>query len=211
MAEQHEIVAGRVAGSPFGNQLEVRVAGAGPGRVTVRMPYSRERTTGGDIVHGGAIASLVDIAATAAMWSGVEEPEAHRGTTISLTLNFLEAARGCDLIAEAAVLRRGGSVSVGEVTVRDPEGRRIAEALVTYKLSRERPAPAPPAAALQALFAGKPREEQMAVLAQLERAGAGLYQALAAGAKTDEERERLGEAAEREQRNAELLERMHRR
>ncbi len=207
MSQQHETVAGRVVGSPFGNQLDAGVEHAEADRVRVRMPFSTRRTTVGDMVHGGAIAALVDVAATAAMWSGVDDPEQQRGTTISLTLNFLEAARGCDLIAEAVVIRRGGSVSVGEVTVRDPAGNRIAEALVTYKLSRVRPE-APPSDSMTALFAGKSREEQMALLAQLERAGAGLYRLLAQTAKSDEERKRLEDAAEREQRNAEVLERI---
>jgi acyl-coenzyme A thioesterase PaaI-like protein len=54
-------------------------------------------------------------------------------------VSFVSAARGTDLVASAVVRRRGREISTGEVTVTDGEGREIALALVTYKLS------APPA------------------------------------------------------------------
>ena len=59
---------------------------------------------------------------------------------------------------------------------------------------------------LAALFAGKSIPEQKALLARLERAGAGLYRAWAA-AETDEKvKVDLLEAAEREEQNARVLE-----
>jgi acyl-coenzyme A thioesterase PaaI-like protein len=51
-------------------------------------------------------------------------------------VNFLAPARGADLIAEARVVQRGRSISVGEVTVAGADGRPVARALVTYKLDQ---------------------------------------------------------------------------
>ena len=74
---------------------------------------------------------------------------------------------------------------------------------------RSRPKARPiPAEAMAALFAGKSRDEQKALLAQLERAGAALYRQLAAGAESPEERSALLEAAEREEKNAQVLEQL---
>ena len=61
-------------------------------------------------------------------------------------------------------------------------------------------------ASMGALFQGKAREEQMALLAALERAGAAVYRALAADEQDAELRAGLLAAARREEENAELLE-----
>jgi len=60
--------------------------------------------------------------------------------------------------------------------------------------------------ALAALFAGKSIREQKALLARLERAGAGLYRAWAASETDPEVRDRLLAAADREEENARVLE-----
>lgn len=59
---------------------------------------------------------------------------------------------------------------------------------------------------LAALFAGKSVEEQKALLARLERAGAGLYRAWAAAEMDERVKAALLEAAEREEQNARVLE-----
>ncbi|MGB2693938.1 MAG: hypothetical protein WBD55_01985 [Dehalococcoidia bacterium] len=59
---------------------------------------------------------------------------------------------------------------------------------------------------LAGLFAGRTRDEQKALLAALERAGAGVYRALAADEPDASLREALLAAAAREERNAEVLE-----
>jgi uncharacterized protein (TIGR00369 family) len=179
-----------------------------PDRVRLRMPYAKERTTFGTTVHGGAIASLLDAAATAAAWSAVENPAEHRGTTIGLTLNFLSAAHDPRLRLERLPLRRGGSITIVEVNVHAPGERPVAQGLVTYKLSRvERSEERPPAELMASLFAGRSVEDQQALLATLERAGAGLYRAWAAASGDAKERDALLEAAEREEQNAAVLER----
>jgi acyl-coenzyme A thioesterase PaaI-like protein len=52
-----------------------------------------------------------------------------------LSLNFISAGRGQDLVASASVRRRGKEICTGEVSVTDAAGREVAVALVTYKLS----------------------------------------------------------------------------
>lgn len=59
---------------------------------------------------------------------------------------------------------------------------------------------------LAALFAGKSIPEQKALLARLERAGAGLYRAWAAAETDAAVRDKLLAAADREEENARVLE-----
>jgi hypothetical protein len=59
---------------------------------------------------------------------------------------------------------------------------------------------------LTALFQGKSREDQMTLLAALERGGAAMYRAWAADEPDPAKRAALLEAAIREEQNAEVLE-----
>ena len=123
--------------SPYGRLLGLELVGAEEDCVSLRMPYRSEVTTLGDTVHGGAISGLVDSAATASFWANPKIEPGTRGTTIGFSINFLAAGRGRDLVATGKVRRRGREISTGEVTVRDDEGKEIACALVTYKLSAD--------------------------------------------------------------------------
>jgi uncharacterized protein (TIGR00369 family) len=125
-----------IVSGPFGKLLGMSVEALEPDRVAVRMPFRPEITTYGDVVHGGAIASLIDVAATAAVWNGADPDKMHRGTTVGFTVNYLKAGRGKDLVAEGRVINRGKSLSVCEVKVfgAGEEETLVASALVTYKL-----------------------------------------------------------------------------
>jgi uncharacterized protein (TIGR00369 family) len=127
-----------IVSSPYASLLGVKLVSCEEDHVVLRLPFRREIVTVGDTVHGGAIGSLIDVAATAAFWASASIPAGARGTTVGLTVNFLSAARGIDILATARVRRRGREISSGEVTVRDAEGKEIALALVTYKLSGSR-------------------------------------------------------------------------
>ncbi len=99
------------------------------------MPFSDALPTLGDVVHGGAISSLVDTAAAAAAWSGAEVPERPRASTVSITVDYLAPARGQGVTADARVIRRGGSgLCFCEVRVSAADGTDIARSLVTYQL-----------------------------------------------------------------------------
>ena len=118
---------------PFSNLLDLQVETMTADFCRMRLPFHPALRTAGEVVHGGAIASLIDTAGVVAVWSNVD-PAATRGATASLTVNYLAAAQAVDLIAEARVIRRGRSVVFVEVDVASPAGERIAKGLVTYKL-----------------------------------------------------------------------------
>ena len=123
-----------IAQESFARMLGVELVEAAEDRVVARLPYRAELGTGR--IHGGAISSLVDIAATAAFWSHGDLPSNARGATIGFTINFLRIAAQTDLSATATVRRRGGTICVGDVTVVGGDGEEVATAVVTYKLDR---------------------------------------------------------------------------
>jgi uncharacterized protein (TIGR00369 family) len=126
---------GWLESSPFVSHLGIGVELMEPDRAVLSMPFSDSLPTIGDVVHGGAISSLVDTAAAAAAWSAAEVPECPRASTVGFTVNFLRPARGQGVRADARVIRRGGSgLCVCDVKVSAEDGAEVATALVTYQL-----------------------------------------------------------------------------
>ncbi|HEY7256824.1 MAG TPA: PaaI family thioesterase [Solirubrobacterales bacterium] len=132
-----ELIAEFLRHSPFIGHLGIELREIEDDRVVLALPFRDEVVTIGDVVHGGAITTLIDTAAMAAAWSAIEFEQPPRGTTVGLSVDFLAAGRGADLLAEAAVLRRGSSLSFCEVKVRPADGDElVASGLVTYKLDQ---------------------------------------------------------------------------
>lgn len=186
--------------SPLAEKLGIELVSAGGGAAHYRLPFTESNTTIADVVHGGAILTLADCAATGAVWSEVEAPQRYRGLTVSLSHAFLSAARGVDLDARAQVIRRGRSLVFCEVDVSSADGEAIATAQVTYKLS----VTATPTETMAGLFENRSMEEQMRLLAELEGTGAQIYRSWAEQAGDGQRRELL-DAAEREEANAHSL------
>jgi uncharacterized protein (TIGR00369 family) len=130
-----EVIAQFLRHSPFVLHLGMRLETIEPDRARIAMPYRDELATIGDIVHGGALSALVDTTAMAASWSAHEvEGGALRGTTVGLSVDFVAAAQGQEVIADARVIRRGKSLCFCDVDVTDAGGRLVAKGIVTYKL-----------------------------------------------------------------------------
>jgi uncharacterized protein (TIGR00369 family) len=118
---------------PFSTLVGLQVEEVRQDYCRMRLPFRPELRTSGEIMHGGAIATLIDTAAVAAVWSDVD-PRVTRGATASMTVNYLAAAQGVELIAEAQIIRRGRSVVFIDVDVFSSTDERIAKGVVTYKL-----------------------------------------------------------------------------
>lgn len=128
-----EVVRAFIPTSPFAATLGIEVGELEPDRAVLTMPFKQELATLGDVVHGGAIGTLVDTAAMAAAWCTDDIPDTPRGTTVALSVSFVAAARGSDLNATARVVKRGGTLCHCEVEVSDG-AKVVAKGLVTYKL-----------------------------------------------------------------------------
>jgi uncharacterized protein (TIGR00369 family) len=121
--------------APFSAMLALKIESAANGSATVRMPFNlRILNEGGPTapIHGGAIATLADVAACAAVWS---LPQTTRSATISMTLNYTGFAVNSDLVARARVKRTGKRIASLSVEVVDGSDSLIADALVTYKIA----------------------------------------------------------------------------
>ena len=138
MNQMRALVEGFIVGSPFGRKLGIVCDEVAEDRVSVRLPFAPDVVTLGDLVHGGAIASLVDVAATAAAWASPRVEPGGRGTTIGFAISYLAGGRGQDLVATARAIQRGGSITVVDVDVHGADGTYVARATVTYKIALAR-------------------------------------------------------------------------
>lgn len=120
--------------SPYVSHLGMQLTEMHRDRAVLTLPFKQEIITIGAMVHGGAIASLIDMAAMVAAWSGAEATASTRGITVSMTVNYLAAAQNEDIQATARVLRRGRSLVYLDVEVTGATGTLVAKGLVTYKL-----------------------------------------------------------------------------
>src|SRR3954447_6676383 len=120
--------------SPFVAKLGVVIDKLDDDEVRLRLPWDPTNTTVGDMVHGGAIATLADLTVMAAAWCGAQVPDNMRGVTVSVALDYMAPARATELIGVGRVLRRGRSLVNCEAEILDPSGTLVAKALATYKV-----------------------------------------------------------------------------
>jgi len=113
--------------SPYGAALGVEAAEVGPEAVRLVLPYRDENANPGRALHGGVAASLCAIGGQAVARAALG-PEAAPTHTCGLQVNYLSAAIGEAVAAEARLLRRGKELCFVEVDVATEEGKPIAHA-----------------------------------------------------------------------------------
>ncbi len=124
----HDFLGGEV--SPFQEFFDLRAKKTGEGEVELVCPFRPEfcRVGGSNMIHGGVISTLIDIAgdyAVASVIGGVVP-------TIDLRIDFLRPAVGTALTAKARAVKVGRTVAVADVEVFDDEGRMVAAGRGAY-------------------------------------------------------------------------------
>ena len=136
MPSRLEIMREFVPQSPLVRHLGIELRSLEPDRAELALPFDERLATLADVVHGGAIASLIDTAGMAATWADPDvEPERVAGATITLNVEYIAAARGQDLLAVATVVKRGRSLCFTDVLVTEPDGRIVAKGSVVQRFA----------------------------------------------------------------------------
>lgn len=120
--------------SPFVGHLGIELVEIGTASARLRLPYRAEVATMGTVVHGGALASLIDTTAMVAAWSDAELPDQLRGATVSMSVSYLAPADGEDVEATGTVTRQGRRLVHVSVEAATASGTTVATALVTYQI-----------------------------------------------------------------------------
>lgn len=105
-----------------------------PDEVTVRLPFREDLTNDGTYFHGGVIASVIDTTGAAAAWSNHDFDKGSRASTVSMSIQYVGAAKKSDLICHARTVRRGKELTFTEITATDADGRTVAHGVQTYRI-----------------------------------------------------------------------------
>jgi len=119
---------------PYAQLLGIELEKVTPGEATLTLAIRPELTQNHGVVHGGAIASLLDTATAFAILTLLEPEE--QVTTVDLSISYLRPAVKGTLRATARVLRQGRRLFTVSAEVVDASESLLATALSTYiKLS----------------------------------------------------------------------------
>lgn len=98
----------------------------------MRLPFRPELNQPAGVVHGGAIATLIDTVVVPAI--GAAYDAMPRMLTVTLDIRFLGAVVGEDAVAEGWVEQRGRSIVFCRADVRTASGAMAASGTLVYKV-----------------------------------------------------------------------------
>lgn len=116
--------------APFHRWLGLRMLQFGEGRAEILLPFREELVSNPSVpyIHGGVIASLLDIAGDYAIASRLG-----RGVpTIDMRVDFLRAAGRESLVGVGRIVKQGRSLGVADAEVRNEQGQVIAVGRLLY-------------------------------------------------------------------------------
>ena len=115
---------------PFAKLLGLELEDIGGGTATLALQVRKELTQNAGVVHGGALASLIDTATAFAILSLL--PPKESVSTVDLTISYLRPVSKGRLRAVARVVRAGRRLFVVSAEVFDENGNLVNTALSTY-------------------------------------------------------------------------------
>ena len=118
---------------PIAALLGIRRVSMDGGRSVFEVTIGPDHMNPHGVVHGGVVYTLADFAMGGALTSTLDAGE--RCATLELKINYLAAARGGELRAEASVVSRSRRVAVMEARVYDDTARLIALATGSFYVS----------------------------------------------------------------------------
>ena len=117
---------------PFVSDIGIEITAAADGCATGQLKLEPRHSSvpHRTIAHGGVTYALADTVGGAAVLSVCGQPT----PTIDMRIDYLTPAQTA-LVAEATVVRNGGTVSVVEIHISDADGIAVADARGVYKTS----------------------------------------------------------------------------
>lgn len=118
------------ASVPYAKFLGLELGELADGQVTIHLDVRDELLQNQAVVHGGAIASLIDTASAFAVLTQIEVDQ--RVTTTDLTIHYLRPVTAGRMTATARIVRGGRRLFVLTVEVMNDQQTLVATAVTTY-------------------------------------------------------------------------------
>lgn len=119
--------------APFMDWMGVSLLAVEPGRVTLQLTQRRELANRRGVLHGGALATLLDSAMARA--ARTIEPIAELASTVDLHIQYMQPATGT-VTALGLVESQTRSTAFCRGEVRSQDGTLLAAATATLRLHR---------------------------------------------------------------------------
>ena len=119
--------------SPFYRYMEMSVVDAGEGRSRLEMKVKEEMKNLYGILHGGAVATILDSSCGIAIGSMLEPGEIV--VTVDMRINFISNVSSGMLVGEGQVLHRGRKTGIAEASIRNESGTLIAVGMSTHLIT----------------------------------------------------------------------------
>ncbi len=129
-AERLKRIERAIEAVPYAQLLGIQLGKVTPGEATLTLAIRPELSQNHGVVHGGAIASLIDTATAFAILTLLKPEE--RVTTVDLSISYLRPGFEGQMRATARVLRQGRRLLATSAEVTDETGTLLATALSTY-------------------------------------------------------------------------------
>lgn len=118
------------AAVPYAKFLGLHLGEIHNGQVSIHLDVRDELKQNQGVVHGGAIASLIDTASAFAVLTQIDVNE--RVTTTDLTIHYLRPITSGRMTASARIVRAGRRLFVLSVEVTNDTNALVATAVTTY-------------------------------------------------------------------------------
>jgi uncharacterized protein (TIGR00369 family) len=120
---------------PFQAHLGIETVEAAEGCTVLQFGHRPEFGNRKGDVHGGVLATLVDLAMAQALRSLA--PDLAGTSTVQMSINYLEPASG-RLTARGHVIKLGRTLGIAEATVEDEGGRAVVHATGSFRMIRHK-------------------------------------------------------------------------
>lgn len=121
-----EAVAKRFHNSPFTEWFGAELVETKEGAVSVALDLKPHHLNPGGIIHGGVIASLLDIAIGLSLRTQLPLEFAH--ATTQLNISYLKPCREGRVVATGQAIHQGRRTGYGEAELRDSRDRLLSRA-----------------------------------------------------------------------------------
>lgn len=129
--EREQVIRERyITNNHFPRLLGIELDSIGDGNATLSLEVTEKLLQLQGVMHGGAIASLIDTAVAMAIASTAEPTD--RFTTVEMKVNYLSPISHGRAIARATLIKKGRRIIVAECDVMDSGSKLVAKGLLTY-------------------------------------------------------------------------------
>ena len=122
--------------NPFRNLLKIKEVNVLDGAAEIRIDLFPDLLNFSGNVHGGVLASLIDISISSAVRSTLDDQ--YQSATVELKINYIKPANGLFLLAKSSLSHRGKTLVVGTSEIFNDQNQLVAIGTATFIVTKDK-------------------------------------------------------------------------